>query len=359
MHARFARRGPFRCAIVFSSSLARRLSKAAHRWLAFAAMALGPGLASSQATMEAIRIHEYGGPDVLQVDRIDRPSVEEGELLIRVHAAAVNVMDTNLRSGGARQSQFWKLPYVPGFDVSGHIVEVGPRVSGFTVGDEVFAMIGLTRGGGYAEFAVIRADEAALKPISASHVQAAAVPHVGLTAWQALFDTAELASGQTILIHGGAGGVGSLAVQLASWRGAHVIATASPRNHSFLREIGADVVVDYNTERFEDFARDVDVVLDTIGGETQIRSLDVLREGGILVSLVGLTPQAQSPERSLRATAILVHADAEDLSQLAGLIDEGHLRPIVSHVLPLERAPEAHVQMETRSTRGKIVLEIH
>ena len=188
--------------------------------------------------------------------------------------------------------------------------------------------------------------------------EAAAVPLVALTAWQALFDTADLQAGQSVLIHAGAGGVGSVAVQLAKWKGATVIATASPRNHEFLRSIGADVVVDYNTRRFEDFASGVDVVLDPIGGETQVRSLTVLREGGILVSIVGLTAAARSPARDVRTRGILVQPDGTTLQQIADLIDEGYLRPVVTHILSLEEAPEAHRQSETRHTRGKIVFQV-
>jgi NADPH:quinone reductase-like Zn-dependent oxidoreductase len=201
-------------------------------------------------------------------------------------------------------------------------------------------MISLRRGGGYAEYAIVLESEAARKPTEATHAEAAAVPLVALTAWQALFEEADLQAGQTVLIHAGAGGVGSVAVQLAAWKGATVIATASPRNHEFLRSIGADVV------------------LDPIGGQTQVRSLAVLKEGGILVSIVGLTAAARSPQRDVRARGILVQPDGTTLQQIADLIDEGYLQPIVTHVFPLEEAPEAHRQSETRHTRGKIVFQI-
>jgi NADPH:quinone reductase-like Zn-dependent oxidoreductase len=310
------------------------------------------------ASIRAVRMQAFGGPEVLRVEEVERPVPGEGEMLIRVVAAAVNPVDYQIRSGAARALVGAEVPYIPGFDVSGEVVEVGPGVGRFAAGDEVFALLDLRRGGGYAEYTIVRESEAADKPANASHAEAASIPLVALTAWQALFDTADLRGGQTVLIHAGAGGVGSVAVQLARWRGAIVIATASPHNHDFLREIGADVVVDYRTQRFEDFARDVDVVLDPIGGETQQRSLEVLREGGHLVSIVGLTPAARNPGRDIRTTSILVHPHAEQLGRIADLIEAGRLRPVVTHTFPLERAAEAHLQSESGTTRGKIVFQI-
>jgi NADPH:quinone reductase-like Zn-dependent oxidoreductase len=250
-------------------------------------------------------------------------------------------------------------PYVPGFDVSGVVASVGPGVTRFSVGDEVFAMLNLRRGGGYAEYAIVKSDEAAAKPPQSTHAEAASIPLVALTAWQTLFEVANLQAGQTVLIHAGAGGVGSVAIQLAKWRGARVIATASDYNQDFLRELGADVPVDYRNQRFEDFATDVDVVLDPIGGDTQVRSLAILKEGGTLVSIVGLTPEGRNPQRNIQATSYLVRPDSEQLTAIGELISEGQVQPIVTYRFPLERAPEAHEQSQTRRTRGKIVLEIN
>jgi NADPH:quinone reductase-like Zn-dependent oxidoreductase len=311
--------------------------------------------AHAATTMSAVRITSHGGPEVMQIVSVPRPVAGPGELLVRVHAAAVNPVDTQIR---AEPSGFARLPYIPGFDVSGVVAEVGDGVTGTTIGDSVFAMLDLRRGGGYAEYVIVKQTELAAKPARASHAEAASLPLVALTAWQALFETADLQPGQTVLIHAGAGGVGTSAVQLAKWRGARVIATASERNHEFLRSLGADVVIDYTTQRFEDLARDVDVVLDPIGGETQLRSLATLRDGGILVSLVGLAPQARSPARNVRTTAILVRPDAEQLARIAGLVDEGILRPIVSHRFSLSDVADAHRQSETGRTRGKIVLDV-
>lgn len=310
------------------------------------------------ATMSAVSISRFGGPEVLRVEEVPRPAPGPGELLVRVHAAAVNPVDTGVRAGQSQGIAGARLPYIPGYDLSGVVAEVGEGVTRFAPGDEVFAMLHLRRGGAYAEYAIVKDAEAAAKPVSVSHAEAASLPLVALTVWQAFFDTADLQPGQTVLIHAGAGGVGSAAIQIAKWRGARVIATASARNHDFMRSLGADVVIDYTTERFEDIARDVDVVLDPIGGDTQVRSLETLRDGGILVGLMGLTGQARSPARNVRATAILVDPDSAQLRRIAGLVDSGDLRPVVSHLLPLEQAAEAHRQSETRRTRGKIVLEV-
>jgi NADPH:quinone reductase-like Zn-dependent oxidoreductase len=308
--------------------------------------------------MRAIQLHEFGGPEVLVVREIPIPVPGEGELLLRVHAAAINPVDTGVRSGRSSGLSGAEIPYVPGFDVSGIVSAVGPGVTRFAEGDEVFAMLSLRRGGGYAEYTIVKEDEAAVKPARASHAEAAAVPLVALTAWQALFEVAGLEAGQTVLIHAGAGGVGSIAVQLAKWRGARVVATASDYNHDFLRELGVDVPVDYRTQRFEDFVSEVDVVLDPIGGETQVRSMAILKEGGTLVSIVGLTPAGRNPDRDINVTSILVQPNADQLGQIGELIDTGVVQPIVSYRFTLSQAPQAHEQSETRRTRGKIVLEL-
>ncbi len=308
--------------------------------------------------MRAVRMSEFGPAHVLQVEHVHRPTPGRGELLVRVHAAAVNPIDTIVRTDGARGISDARLPYTPGFDLSGEVVQLGEDVSGFEVGDAIFAMLSLRRGGAYAEYAIVRTSEIARKPATISHAEAASLPLVALTAWQALFETADLQPGQTVLIHAGAGGVGSIAIQLAKWKGATVIATASERNHPFLRSLGADVVIDYRTQRFEDIAKNVDVVLDPIGGETQRRSLRVLRDGGVLVGLVGLEQVAHNPSGNVRARAILVEPNSSHLKQIAELVEDGSLKPIVSHRFPLQEAAAAHRQSETRHTRGKIVLQI-
>jgi NADPH:quinone reductase-like Zn-dependent oxidoreductase len=325
--------------------------------LAVFASALAPAGARGDA-MDAIRFDEFGPLEVLAEVRLPRPVAGDGELLLRVHAAGVNPVDALIRGGQTVGFIDVERPHVPGFDVSGVVEAVGAGVVGFAAGDEVFAMLALGRGGGYAQYAVVEAGEAARKPAGLSHVEAASLPLVSLTAWQALIDTAGLQPGQTVLIHGGSGGVGSVAVQLAKAHGARVITTASAGNHEFVRALGADVAVDYRNERFEDVASEVDVVLDLIGGQTQARSLAVLRDGGVLVSLVGLGREARSPPRGIRAVSILVRPDGRQLERIAALVEAGKLRPEVSQVLPLARAIDAHRQIETGHTRGKVVLQV-
>ena len=307
-------------------------------------------------SMKAIRYHEFGGPEVLVYEDAPRPRPDRGEMLVRVHAAGVNPVDWKTRMGMLKGLNP-NLPQVSGFDVAGVVVAVGEGVSRFKAGDAVFAYLSLKRGGGYAEYAVVREDEAALKPAKVDFVQAAAIPLAALTAWQALYETAGLASGQTVLIHGAAGGVGTFAVQLARARGAKVVGTASPTNHEFLRKLGAERVIDYNTERFEDVAHDVDVVLDTVGGDTTERSFRVVKPGGIVVSIVG-DPSRFAHDSTVRTASVLVKPDAGQLARIAALVDEGKIRPVVSLVLPLSEARRAQEASQGGHTRGKIVLEV-
>ncbi|HVW92284.1 MAG TPA: NADP-dependent oxidoreductase [Devosia sp.] len=242
--------------------------------------------------MEAMRIHEFGGPDVLQRDDVQRPAAGPGELLVRVAAASVNPVDFKMRAGGySRQQQ--DLPITLGRDLAGTVEQVGPGVSGFSTGDEIFALLGRDRGT-YAEYVLVKPEEAARKPKNLSFIEAAAVPLAGLTAWQGLFDQGGLAAGQRVLIHGGAGGVGHLAVQFAKAHGAFVATTASAQDADYLRGIGADEVIDYKNQRFEDELSGMDLVYDLIGGETQARSWDVLKPGGIIVSTLGEPSQEEA-----------------------------------------------------------------
>jgi NADPH:quinone reductase-like Zn-dependent oxidoreductase len=309
-------------------------------------------MAAVGSTMKAVQIQTFGGPEVLRVEQVARPVAGPGELLVRVHAASVNPVDTYARAGETGDITATTLPYIPGFDVSGVVEATGAGVKTFRKGDAVFAMLDLRRGGGYAEYVVVKESEAALKPKRLTHEQAAAVPLTALTASQALFDTASLDKGQTVLIHAGAGGVGTMAIQLAKWKGAKVIATASASNHDYLRKLGADVVIDYRTQKFEELVKDVDVVLDPIGGDTQQRSVGVLKNGGTLVSLVGLGGTARRAT-NIRAKAILVTPNGAQLARVADLVT-----PTVSHTFTLDQVRDAHVQSETGRTRGKIVLKV-
>lgn len=310
------------------------------------------------ATMKAVRIHAYGGPEVLVQEEAPRPEVAAGEVLIRVRAAGINPLDWKVRAGYVQEWLQHRLPLIPGWDVSGVVEAIGVGYTDLNIGDEVYGMLDFTRDGAYAEYAVARAHDLALKPSSIDHVQAAAVPVAALTAWQSLFDLAGLSAGQTVLIHGAAGGVGHFAVQLARWIGARVIGTASARNVSFVRELGADQVIDYQTTSFESAVSDVDVVLDTQGGETQQRSWKVVRTGGTLVSTVGISSPEAAAEHGARGKHVRVRADANQLAQIAALIDTGDLKPFVNSVLPLAEAASAHELSQSGHVRGKIVLQV-
>jgi NADPH:quinone reductase-like Zn-dependent oxidoreductase len=310
------------------------------------------------ATMKAVRLHSFGGPEVLVSEEMTRPQAGAGEVLIRVHAAGVNPLDWKARAGHVKAWLPHRLPLIPGWDVSGVVEEVASDVTAFEVGDSVYGMLDFMRDGAYAEFVATRTLNLALKPDSIGYTRAAAVPLASLTAWQCLFETAGLQSGQTVLIHGAAGGVGHFAVQFAKWKKAKVIGTASAGNEHFLRELGADEVIDYRNIKFERAVGGVDVVLDTIGGETQQRSWQVLRKGGILVATLGISSPETATSHGVRGEGVMVHPDAAQLAQIAALIDAGTLKPTVTTVLPLAEAARAHELNQTGHVRGKIVLQM-
>ena len=311
--------------------------------------------------MKAVRIHHYGGPEVLQYEDVPSPKPAPGEVLIRVYAAGVNPADWKVRAGHLRQLVQNKFPLILGWDLSGVIEEVGPGPAAagqFKKGDEVFSKPDMSRDGAYAEYIVVRATEIALKPKSLHHVYAAAVPLAGLAAWQALFDVAQLKREQRVLIHGGSGGVGHFAVQLAKWKGAYVIATASTKNQELLRKIGIDQPIDYTTQTFEQVAKNVDVVLDTIGGDTQERSWKVLKKGGLLASIVQLPDAAKAKECGVRSAFVRSHPNGDELAKIAALIDSGNLKVVLDRILPLSEARRAHELSQSRHARGKIVLRV-
>ena len=309
-------------------------------------------------TMKAIRIRNYGGPEVLQYEDAPRPQPQTGEVLIRVHAAGVNPIDWKVREGYMKD--FWphKFPLILGWDVSGTVEEVGPGVSRFKIGDEVYSVPDASRDGAYAEYIVVRESELALKPKSLHHVRAAAVPLAAVTALQALVDAGQLKRGQRVLIHGGSGGVGHVAVQLAKWKGAHVLATASTKNQELLRELGVDEPIDYTKQKFEDVARDVDLVLDLIGGETQERSWSVLKKGGVLLSLVQPPSVEKAKALGVHAAFVAGHPSGAQLTEIAKIIDSGQLAPVIDRILPLSEVRRAHELSKSGHTRGKIVLRI-
>ena len=315
----------------------------------------GPVFAQSP-TMKAIVVHEYGGPEVLKYEDAPRPEPKENEVLVRVMAAGVNPVDALIRSGKYAKFFGTSLPLVPGYDIAGVVEKIGTKIAKLKVGDAVYAYP--MWGGGYAEYAVATDGEAALKPKSISFVEAAGVPLAALTAWQALIDVAKMDKGQTVLVHGGSGGVGSFAIQIAKARGAKVIATASTSNQDLLKQLGADVAIDYTKQKFEDVAKDVDVVLDSVGKDTLARSYGVVKKGGFIASLVAKPDQAELDKHGIRGAPISVKPNASELAEITKLIDEKKIKPIVSQVLPLTEAVKAQEQAATHHTRGKIVLKI-
>jgi NADPH:quinone reductase-like Zn-dependent oxidoreductase len=309
-------------------------------------------------TMKAIVVHEYGGPEVLTYEDVPRPEPKDDQILVRVIAAGVNPVDGMIRSGMFAKYEKAAFPMIPGADIAGVVENAGSKITKFRMGDPVYAYISLKNSGGYAEYAVATEGEACPKPRSLSYVEAAAVPVVALTAWQALIDTAKLGTGQTVLIHGGSGGVGSFAIQIAKERGAKVIATASTPNQDLLRQLGADVAIDYTKTKFEDVAKDVDVVLDSIGKDTLARSYGVVKKGGFIVTLVARVDQAELDKHRIRGASLSVKPDSNELAEIGKLIDENKIKVVVSQTFPLADAAKAQEQVATGHTRGKIVLKI-
>ena len=310
--------------------------------------------------MRAVTQQTFGDPSVLHVADLPKPTPIPGEVLIRVHAAAVNPIDAMVRSGAF--PLLGEPPFVLGWDVSGVVEEVVPGVTRFQVGDEVFGMPFFPRAGnGYAEYVAVSSRQIARKPAALSHEEAAALPLAGLTAWHALVDAADVRPGQRVLIHAAGGGVGHLAVQLAKARGAHVTATAGADKHEFIRALGADEVVDHRTADFTREVRDQDVVLDAVGGPVGYRSIEVLRPGGLLVTIIDRADVALHDAvlaAGRRFAGISVEPDYASLEALAALVEEGRLRPHVEHAIPLAEAAKAHELIESGSTRGKIVLTV-
>jgi NADPH:quinone reductase-like Zn-dependent oxidoreductase len=302
--------------------------------------------------MKAVRIHEFGGPEVLKYEDVPEPQPGPGEIRIRIIAAGVNPMDWKIRKGLVGKMP---LPMIMGLDVAGVVDALGQGEVLFQPDEEVFAKVSIGEGG-YAEYTVVNAMQVARKPESIGFIESAAIPTAGLAAWQALFDIAGLEKGQSVLIHGAAGGVGTFAVQFARWKGTFVVATASGTNLDFLKSIGANVVINYTNQRFEDLVCNMDVVLDTVGGDTFDRSWGVLKPGGFLVSTVASIPEGAAEEHGVRAQTLVTRADGKELTQIAEVIDEMQVKPVVTTILSLSDAQKAHELSESRHMRGKIVL---
>lgn len=312
----------------------------------------------THSTMMAWRVHEFGSPDVMKFERVPRPAPGPGEVLVKVAVAGVGPWDGWIRSGKSALPQ--PLPLTLGSDLSGEIVAMGPGVSGLRAGDQVYGVTNPRFIGAYAEYAVASAGMVSNKPTSLSHVESASVPVIAVTAWQALFDHAQLKAGQTVVVHGAAGNVGSYAVQLAHHAGVQTIATVSAGDISAVRNLGANTVIDYRTQRFEKEVRVADAVIDLVGGETQDRSFQVLRRGGKLISAVSRPDQDLAKRYGVEAAFFLVNVTNPYLTEIARFIDGGKLRTNVGAVLPLADAREAHLMLEhvRPQPKGKIVLDV-
>jgi NADPH:quinone reductase-like Zn-dependent oxidoreductase len=310
----------------------------------------------AHSSMTAWRVHEFGPPDVMRFERILRPHPSPGEVLVKVKAAGVGPWDGWIRAGKSALPQ--PLPLTPGSDLSGEVVVV--ESGHLRVGDQVYGVTNPQFIGDYAEYALASAAMVSRKPTSLTHIEAASVPVIAVTAWQALFDQAQLKAGQTVVIHGAAGNVGAYAVQLARRADVRITATAATDDILFLRNLGANTVIDYKTQRFEEEVREADAVIDLVGGETQKRSFQVLRRGGKLISAVSPPDQHLAQSHGVKATFFLVNVTSQHLAEIAGLIDGGKLRTRVGAVLPLADAREAHFMLEhlRPQPKGKIVLTV-
>jgi NADPH:quinone reductase-like Zn-dependent oxidoreductase len=309
--------------------------------------------------MKAVRFHSYGAPDVLVYEDVPRPEPVAGEVLVKVYAAAVNPIDWKIRAGHMRGFRNYPLPFIPGWDVSGVVESAGAGVTQWKPGDEVYGRPDMARSGAYAEYIAVKEGELARKPRSLDHIRSAAIPLAGLTAWQALFDAAGLQPGQRVLIQAAAGGVGHLAIQFAKLNDLYIAGTASGRNQEFLRQLGCDLPINYETTRFEDVARDFDAVIESLGGEVRKRSWQVLKKGGILVALIGPPPSEEDAKaHGVRAAIIWAQTKPEQLAEIGRLGDSGRLRPEIAAVFPLRDAAQAHKMSQTEHVRGKIVLQV-
>jgi NADPH:quinone reductase-like Zn-dependent oxidoreductase len=307
-------------------------------------------------TMKAVVAREYGGPEKLKVEEVPVPQPKDTEVLVRVIASGVNPADPLILSGKFADKFGTKLPLTLGYDMAGIVVKAGKQVRRLKVGDPVYAY--LLFGGGWAGYCISNETEAVVKPKSLNFTDASAVPLAGLTAWQALEGVGNVKTGDTVLIHGGSGGVGSFAIQIAKASGAKVFATASTANQDLLKQLGADVAIDYTKQKFEDVVHDATFVLDTVGGDTLKRSYGVVKKGGMIVTIVAKCDEEELKKHGITGKSLWSHPDAAELSAVGNLITEGKVKPVVSQVLPMSDAAKATTQAETHHTRGKIVLRI-
>ena len=308
--------------------------------------------------MKAVTIHEYGGPEELIYEDVPIPQFGPDEILVRIQATSVNPVDWKTREGHNKERKKLDFPFILGWDVAGAVADSGNLVSRFGVGDLVFALADMNRNGAEAQYIVLKTDAAARIPATLSLEEAAAVPLTSLTAWMMLFDKANLQRGQRVLIHAASGGVGSFAVQFAKIAGAHVAGTTSDVNIHYVKSLGADEVIDYKREEFSSVLKDFDVVLDTIGGETQKKSLAVLKKGGVLVTTVKPEYESLAREYGVRLESGVVMPNGARLQEIGGLIDEGKLKVFIEREFDLKQVKDAQEYSRTGKVRGKLIVKV-
>ncbi|MEK5520601.1 NADPH:quinone reductase [Heyndrickxia sporothermodurans] len=310
--------------------------------------------------MKTIVIEKYGGKEELKEKEMQQPTPKENQVVVKLHATSINPIDWKLREGYLKEMLPFDFPIILGWDAAGDIVELGSNVRNFKIGDKVFARPETTNRGTYAEFTAIDSHLLAKIPDNISYEEAACVPLTGLTAWQCLFEFGDVKKGEKVLIHAGAGGVGTFAIQLAKNAGAYVATTASARNSDFLKSLGADEVIDYKTQDFESILHQFDFVLDSLGGEVQEKSFTVLKEGGRLASIVSKPDQQKALQKNIKSDLVWLIPNGEQLKKLAELLQDEKLKVIIGHTFPLsaEGIKEAHALSETHHAKGKIVIKI-
>jgi NADPH:quinone reductase-like Zn-dependent oxidoreductase len=308
--------------------------------------------------MKAVRMHTRSGAEALVFEDAPMPQLRLGDALVKVHAAGITPTEFTWNSTFTSSDGKARVPIVPSFEVSGTVDRLESKDADLKVGDEVYGLLDFWRDGAAAEYVSVQVVSLALKPRTIDHIHAAAVPLSALTAWQALFDHAKISKGNRVLIHGAGGGVGTFAVQLAHWRGAHVIGTSSKSKFDFLKELGADELIDYTSIPFEDTVKDIDTVLDTVGGETLDRSWKIVRRGGTLVTIVGDAPEEKSKEYGINAVSFLVQPNRTQLNQISRLVDDGVVRSVVEATYPLREARQAYERGLLGHNRGKLVLKV-
>ncbi|WP_039912660.1 NADP-dependent oxidoreductase [Cellvibrio mixtus] len=308
--------------------------------------------------MKAVRIYAYGGQDQLTVEDAPVPQPGDNDVLVRVVATSVNPVDWKIREGYLKEMLPYHFPIILGWDVSGVVESVGKAVTQFKPGDAVYSRPDILRAGTYAEYISIDANEVAFKPATISHSSAASLPLAGITAWDVLIKAAGIKNGDRVLIHAASGGVGSLAVQLAKARGAYVIATTSAKNSALVKSLGADEIIDYRTQSFEKMVTDVDIVFDSLGGEIQQKSWQVLKPNGILVSIVNPPSVEQAAAHNARSAFVFIKPDAAVLKELATLVDAGKIRPIIGAEFALSDIAKAQALSESGRAVGKIVVHV-